>query len=283
MNPPSRFSTSPLVRIALTAHSLAVLHAQEPPVPNTAPAFEVASVKPNKSGTTQANIGTSPNGVNFVNLPLRGIIQLSFGINQPAKLVGVPDWAVTERYDITARAAGPITAEQRRLMLQALLKDRFKLVARLEKREVSVLALMLARSDGKLGRNLIESKGCTPPGNAARESEAAQTPVCGPKTGGAGRLILTGTSMQQFTSLLALMLSRAVVDKTGLPGSYDIDLTFTPEPAPEGVNLPGPAADPNGPSIYTAVREQLGLKLESQRDQEEVLVIDHVERQPSEN
>jgi uncharacterized protein (TIGR03435 family) len=80
------------------------------------------------------------------------------------------------------------------------------------------------------------------------------------------------------------MLSRTVVDKTGLTGRYDLDLTFTPEQTiPAGANIPGPAADPSAPSIYTAVREQLGLKLEPQRDQEEVIVIDHIERQPSEN
>jgi uncharacterized protein (TIGR03435 family) len=67
------------------------------------PAFEVASVKPNRSGTTQANIGMLPNGVNFINLPLRAIIQFAYGINQASKLAGVPDWAVTERYDINAR------------------------------------------------------------------------------------------------------------------------------------------------------------------------------------
>jgi uncharacterized protein (TIGR03435 family) len=256
-------------------------------IAQTPPAFEVATVKPNKSGTTQANIGMPPNGVNFVNLPLRGIIQLAYGINQPSKLAGVPDWAVTERYDISARAAGPVTQEERRLMLQALLADRLKLVARLEKREVSVLALMLARNDGKLGKSLVESKGCIGRGNAAGKEAGpagAQKPVCGPQTGGPGRLILIGTPIPQFTSLLALMLQRTVVDKTGLTGSFDIELTYTPEqPIPAGVNIPGPAADPNGPSIYTALREQLGLKLESQKDQEEVLVIDHVERQPSEN
>ena len=270
--------------VILAALCSAALTAQTPP------AFEVASVKPNKSGTTQANIGMPPNGVNFVNLPLRGIIQLAYGINQPSKLAGVPDWAVTERYDITARAAGPVTQEERRLMLQALLADRLKLVARWEKREVSVLALMLARSDGKLGKNLVESKGCIAPGSAAAKEAAAEnapagasTTICGPKTGGAGRVILVGTSIPQFTSLLALMLSSTVVDKTGLTGRYDLELTFTPERTlPEGV-IPGPPADPNGPSIYTAVREQLGLKLESQRVQEEVLVIDRVERQPSEN
>jgi uncharacterized protein (TIGR03435 family) len=228
-----------------------------------------------------------PNGVNFVNLPLRGIIQLAYGINQPSKLVGVPDWAVAERYDISARAAGPINQEERRLMLQALLADRLQLVARLEKREVSVLALMLARNDGKLGKNLVESKGCIAPGNAAAKEPApagAETPTCGPRTSGFGRVILVGTPIPQFTALLGVMLSRTVVDKTGLTGRYDIDLTYTPEqPIPAGVNIPGPAADPSGPSIYTAVREQLGLKLESLKDQEEVLVIDHVERQPSEN
>jgi uncharacterized protein (TIGR03435 family) len=250
------------------------------------PAFEVASVKPNKSGTTQANIGMPPNGVNFVNLPLRAIIQLAYGINQPSKLASVPDWAVTERYDITARAAGPITQEERRLMLQALLADRLKLVARLEKREVSVLALMLARNDGKLGKNLVESKGCVGPGSAAAKEAppGAQISICGPRTGGAGRLILVGTPIQQFTALLGTMLSRTVVDKTGLTGRYDIDLAFTPDqPMPAGVNIPGPAADLNGPSIYTALPEQLGLKLESQKVQEEVLVINHVEREPSEN
>jgi uncharacterized protein (TIGR03435 family) len=108
--------------------------------------------------------------------------------------------------------------------------------------------------------------------------------ICGPKTGGAGRLLLVGTTIQQLASLLALMLNNTVVDKTNLPGRYDIDLTFTPErQLPEGVNLPGPPPDPSGPSIYTALREQLGLKLDSQKVQEEVLVIDHVERQPSEN
>ena len=267
--------------VFLLALPAAALTAQAPP------AFEIASVKLNKSGTTQANIGMPPNGVNFVNLPLRGIIQLAYGINQPTKLAGIPEWAVTERYDITARAAGPITQEERRLMLQALLADRLKLVARLEKREVSILALMLARNDGKLGKNLVESKGCIGPNSAAAKeapSAGAEIRICGPRPGGFGKIILVGTPIPQFTSLLALALGSTVVDKTGLTGSYDIDLTYTPErPLPEGVNLPGPPPDPNGPSIYTALREQLGLKLESQKVQEEVLVIDHVERQPSEN
>ena len=151
-----------------------------------------------------------------------------------------------------------------------------------EKRELIVLALTLARTDGKLGANLVESKGCTLPANSAAPAgsqASAQMPVCGPKPGGPGRLILTGSSISQFTSLLALVLGRTVVDKTGLTGRYDLDLTFMPErQLPTGAESPIPTSDVNAPSIYTAVREQLGLKLEQQRDQEEVLVIDHIER-----
>ncbi|HEY2383922.1 MAG TPA: TIGR03435 family protein [Terriglobia bacterium] len=250
------------------------------------PKFDVASVKANKSGTTQANITSPPDGIIIVNLPLRGIIQLFFQINQPSKVIGIPDWTITERFDINARAAGPITADERRAMVQALLADRFKLVARREKREVTVLALMLNRADGKLGPNLIENKVCIQPGAATAQGETAAgapPPVCGPKTGGAGRLLLVGMPMQGFTSLLALVLGGTVVDKTGLTGRYDIDLNYAPErQLPRGAEIPGTPADPNGPSIYTAVREQLGLKLEQQRDQEEVLVIDHIER-PGEN
>jgi uncharacterized protein (TIGR03435 family) len=248
------------------------------------PTFEVASVRVNKSGTAQTSIGMLPNGVNFVNLPLRAVIQFAYGINQPSKLTGFPDWANTERFDINARAAGPVTVEQRRLMLQALLADRFKLVTKWEKREVSVLALMPARNDGRLGMNLVESKGCITPGSAAAKDAAtasAQATICGPKAAGPGRLVLTGVPMQQFTALLGTLLGRTVIDKTGLAGRYDIDLTFTPEQS--ALAAADAAADPNGPTLYTAVREQLGLKLDSQRDQENVLVIDHVERQPSEN
>jgi uncharacterized protein (TIGR03435 family) len=284
MKPP--FRVAALLGLISAVHSLTSVRAQEPTRPNTSIVFDGASVKPNKSGTTQANISNQPNGVNIVNLPLPGIIQLFFQINQPTKLIGIPDWTVTERFDITARAGRPITADERRLMMQALLADRFKLVARREKREVSILALMPARNDGKLGPNLVQSKGCIQPRDAAAQTPtpaATQTSFCGPKTGGPGRLILVGTPIQQFTSLLALMLARTIVDKTGLTGSYDIDLTYAPEPPiPGGVDVPGRPADPNGPSIYTAVREQLGLKLEAQRDQEQVLVIEHVER-PTEN
>jgi uncharacterized protein (TIGR03435 family) len=251
---------------------LAVVVAAQSPTPT----FEVASVKPNKSGTLQSSTRMLPNGIEIM-------IQLFFQINQPSKLIGMPDWPATERFDISARAAGTITAEERRLMMQALITERFKLVARREKREVPVLALMLNRADGKLGPNLIESKGCIDARDAAAQEAkppAERLPVCGPQAGGAGRLILKGSPMQLFTSVLALVVGGTVTDKTGLTGRYDLDLKFTPERQFPGAEPPAP--DPNAPSIYTAVKEQLGLKLEPQKVLEEVLVIDHIER-PTEN
>lgn len=251
-----------------------------------APTFEVASIRPNKSGpAAPTNAGMQPNGINFVNLPLRAIIQFAFGVNQPSKLAAIPDWAVTERFDISARAAGTVSADERRLMMQAMLADRFKLVTHREKREVSVFIITPVRSDGKPGPNLIESKGCVQQAAVARgEAQAdAKTPICGMKGGGNGRVIFVGIPMQTFTSAIGVLLGRTVIDKTGLTGTYDIDFTFTPEQQIVGrSDAPTPVADSSGPSIYTALREQLGLRLESQKDQEEILVIDHIER-PSEN
>jgi uncharacterized protein (TIGR03435 family) len=258
----------------------AVLRAQEPAT------FEVASVKLNKSGTLRANVGMLPNGVNIVNIPLRAIIQLAYGVNQPWKVIGLPDWAATERYDISAKAAGAINLDQRRLMMQALLADRFKLNAKMEKREMPVIALMLNRADGKLGPNLVETKGCLDQREAAarrKESPDDKFIVCGPQTGGDGRLILLGTTVEQFSAIVALIVQRTVSDKTGLTGRYDLDLTFSPERAlPVAGGDTPPVVNPNAPSIYTAVREQLGLRLENQKDFEEVLVVSHLER-PTEN
>src|SRR5215831_15359138 len=96
----------PIAELVLLAVSaLLPVCAQAPSATSPLPTFEVASVKPNKSGTMQANIGMPPNGVNLVNMPLRGIIQLFFQINQPTKVIGIPDWTITERFDISARAA----------------------------------------------------------------------------------------------------------------------------------------------------------------------------------
>jgi uncharacterized protein (TIGR03435 family) len=172
-------------------------------------------------------------------------------------------------------------------MLQDLLEDRFKLRARREKREMPVYALTLARSDGKLGEGLRASSiDCAamrgrggrvgaPPG----PPPPGERPMCGMRMG-PNQVLASGVPLVQLTQVLSQLTQRIVVDRTGLTGNFDIDLSFTPDRMPQGSPPPGvplPSIDPNGPSVFTAVQEQLGLKLESERAPVEVLVIDHVE------
>lgn len=246
-------------------------------------AFEVASVKRNTSGPQQAGGGIVPNGLNIVNLPLRGIIQLAFGIGQPSKVINAPNWIVTERYDITARASDRVKQNEIGRMLQALLKERFSLAVHKETREVTAYVLMLARPDGKLGPQLhVSTAECADLLDGTAPKDAVR---CGPRPGGPGKLILVGSPISLAVNLLSLTLQGPVVDKTGLTGKYDLEISFAPiQNAPAGVvaGANPQATDPSGPSIFTALQEQLGLKLNSAKTQEEVLVIDHVER-PTEN
>ena len=244
-------------------------------------AFEVASVKRNTSGPQGAGGGIVPNGVNIVNLPLRAIIQLAYGIGQPTKLINVPNWIVTERYDIIARTPDRIKQSEIGQMLQGLLKDRFSLVTHKETPEVTAYVLTMARSDGKLGPQLrVSTTECADLLDGAAPRDAVR---CGPRPGGPGKLILVGSPISLAVNLLSLMLQGPVIDKTGLAGKYDLEVSFAPirnNPAAPGAT--SEAADPGGPSIFTALPEQLGLKLDSRKVQEEVLVIDRVER-PTEN
>jgi uncharacterized protein (TIGR03435 family) len=142
---------TPCVLLAIAA---AALHAQSE---RSATTFDVASVKPNPSGSTQVTINVGPISVTLLNLQLRPIIQLAYGITTPSKLVGVPDWANTERFDIIGKAASIGSREVMRPMLQALLADRFKLTAHMETRRQPIYTLVRARRDRALGPNLHPS------------------------------------------------------------------------------------------------------------------------------
>ncbi len=244
--------------------------AQAPP----AAAFEVASVRANRSGPA----GVSANwqgGVTIVNMPLRAIVQLAYGINTPSRIIGHPDWTNVERFDIQARPPdGMATVEQMRPMLQALLADRFKMVARLERREMQSYALVKARPNGPLGPKLTPSKAVCAGRGAQPNPEAVP---CGVRPGGPGRISLIGIPMAQLAPLVSVAVGRPVVDRTGITGIYDIEITFTPGQAP-GSDL----ANPDAPSLFTAIEEQLGLKLDAERETVDVLVIERIER-PTEN
>jgi uncharacterized protein (TIGR03435 family) len=252
--------------------------AQEP-----RPAFDVASVKRNTSGTTQANAQVQPNGVNLVNLPLRAIIGLAYGPLNPATSIEGPAWINTARFDIVARTAGEVPSAALRGMLQALLAERFMLAAHTEKRRLATQALVLARPDGRLGpqfrRSGVDCTGVGAGGSGAADSAGRPPGDCAPRPGGLGRIIIVGRPVSQLASLLTLAMMQTVRDKTGLTGPYDIELSYAPMFVPESVLEP---AQLDRPPLFTALQEQLGLKLEPQQEDADVLIIDRVEL-PTEN
>ena len=264
-------------------------------------AFEVASVKPNKSGDGRIFFQMQPGGrFTATNVPLRELIRFAYGI-QTFQLVGGPDWIGSERFDIVAKAEGDLPPSPlggspgpMQMMVRTLLVERFKLAVHNETRDLPVYALVMARADGRLGPQLRASQvDCAALMAAARgrggpppaPPRTGERPPCG-MFGGFGRMAAGGVPVAQLATNLSQRVNRVVLDRTGLTGLYEFELEFTPDQLPQGPPPPGapplPPIDPNGPSIFTALQEQLGLKLDAQRGPVEVLVIDHVE-QPTEN
>jgi uncharacterized protein (TIGR03435 family) len=176
------------------------------------------------------------------------------------------------------------------LMIRALLAERFKLTVHSETKDAAIYALVMARSDGRLGPELHRSEtDCAAVMAAARGRGAPPLPPppgspmpCGIRIG-IGNLAVGGAPLSQVASRLSMFVGRVVLDRTGLAGPFDVNLTWTPDQMPQRPpGAPDLPVDPNGPSIFTAVQEQLGLKLDSQRGPVEMLVIDRAEH-PVEN
>jgi len=253
-------------------------------------AFDVASVKANNSGPAGTKINFQGNRMNLVNVPLRAIIQLAYGISQPTRLV-VPNWVSVERFDIVATADESLSLERRRVLMQALLADRFQMVAHTETREQSAFGLVLARSDGRLGPSLLHSTAvCSnrPLGGDAEPPTDSPTDqprvVCGVRPGTPGKVVLVGVPINLVASALSVPMGRTVFDKTGLTGLYDVELSFAPEVQQTPGAPPADAAtvDESRPSILSAIQDQLGLKLNSEKEKIDVLVVDRIEH-PTEN
>jgi uncharacterized protein (TIGR03435 family) len=243
------------------------------------PEFEVASVKPSDTNG-RMDYGIRVDGLFGTNMPAKGWIQIAYGV-KGFQIAG-PDWISFEKFDIHAKAESASSARQKLLMLQSLLADRFKLTLHRETREQSVYALVVGRRGLKMKPSKDQTlwAGDFPDGS----------PDGRPLTGGGlrefapGQLVGEAVPMTMFVNLLAGPLDRPVINKTGLTGRYDIDLRYTPGSgqAPSADAEQSVQADASGASLFTAIQEQLGLKLESTKGPVEVLVIDHVER-PSEN
>jgi uncharacterized protein (TIGR03435 family) len=238
--------------------------------------FEIASIKLNTSGGNE-NSTVEPSGrVLITNMSLDNLVRGVFDIPRQDLVLSdrLPAWFRSDRWDITALGPPPrddASERQIRTMMQNLLIDRFKLVTRREMRDVPVYALVVTRSDGRLGPQMKPSTADCAALLAAFKATGAtrQTPdsnVCGAKSG-KGRIWGTGVLMDDLARRLAVA-GRSVVDMTGLAGPFDLDVRFAPD-----------AADPAAAaSVFTAVQEQLGLRLEPRQTAASVFVIESVER-----
>ncbi len=253
------------------------------------PAFEVASVKPNTSVSSGDFVRIHPGGtLDIQNVPLRGIIRTAYEV-QDFQIADGPGWMNRERYDIVAKAQSDFSFDEMTRMLRTLLEDRFRLKVHRAKREGPVYELTLARSGLKIERN----GNCVPrdPSQPLPSNVAGQKRVnyCGNVRGGRQTLDGEGipiaaaadSGLASLSGRLSAIVGRTVIDKTGLTGRFDVHLQWSDEglsARPGDAVEPNPSDDGNRPSLFTAVQEQLGLRLESAKGPVDVLVIDHVEK-----
>jgi uncharacterized protein (TIGR03435 family) len=251
-------------------------------------AFEVASVKPNRSGDGRVMLGVQPGGrFTATNVPLKMLLRQAYNV-QDFQIVGGPEWLASDRFDVVAKAPEEgINFETMRPLLRSLLADRFKLKVHTETRQMPIYALVRARSDGTLGPSMKPSSAdCA----ALMGRRGGGPPPAPPPPGqpadcsfiiGIGKLSVGGMPIANLATALSPMVGRIVLDKTGLTGNYNYELTYSPEQLgglPPVLNGAAVTIDPNTPSIFTALQEQLGLKLDSDRGPVEVLVIDSAEQ-----
>jgi uncharacterized protein (TIGR03435 family) len=275
-------SASLIAAVALTT-ILGPVHAQSPATSK----FEVATVKLNTSGNFGTLIsGPTPERFTTRNAPLSQIIMYAFGVRAD-QVVAPPPWTQSQRFDIVAKYPdGPRpTPQQVALMVKELLADRFKLQTHQETRELPLYRLMLVRRDGRLGPKLkpvefdcaayLAEKG---PVAAVAVGDA---PLCAPMIVSGQFIKASVKPLASLTFALATRVGRAVVDTTGLSGNFDFNLEWSPDSsaaAPAGDAASRSPSLDERPSLFTALEEQLGLRLESSKGPVDVLVIDHVER-----
>lgn len=219
------------------------------------------------------------------NTPLRMLIRYAYQV-QGSELAGGEGWLDSERFDIAAKAESNATPNQIRAMLRSLLADRFRLKVHRETRELPIYALTLSRSDGRFGEQLRRSTvDCANVSADAPPRDANGRMLCGygpgaPSSSGRRMLGLRGVTMAELANHLEPLVGRHVVDRTEASGYFDMDFDFTlelqPPPPPPGV--PDPFDRQAFQTIFSVLPEQLGLKLDSQRANVDVLVIDHAER-----
>ena len=222
---------------------------------NDQPGFEVATIRPTGPNPSRTGFRINGHRVSMTNETVNNVIELAYAVHKE-QIEGCPAWCGNDRYDIEGIADinGEPSFKQMQGMYQALLADRFGLKFHKEKKELSVYALRLDNGSAKL----IKSKGDP---NAQPDQEGNQN-----------GMTVTNASMSDLALMLQFMLDRPVVDQTNLAGKYDLHLKWTPADAPPNTAPDAP------PGLFTAIREQLGLKLEPTKAMDDVLMVDHVDK-----
>ena len=250
---------------------------------STRPSFEVASIKRSPKDAKGTRWGSDPGGRwSMRNQAVSVMIREAYPA-QARDLIGAADWVTSEPYDVDAKADGNPTREQIRLMLQTLLSERFRLRVHYETHERPIYALTIARADGRTPAGLVRSKiDCDAVAAARREGRTADipapangAPACGfgSSYGPEGvTLRFGGAPLSRLGEGVSVPDSRIILDRTGLTGGYEFTLTYKQQPEPGDDRA----------SLFTALEEQLGLKLVSDRAPLQVLTIDQIER-PTEN
>jgi uncharacterized protein (TIGR03435 family) len=304
----------------MTATMTAVLAQAPAQAPPSGPTFDVVSIKRHIPGPGPVVFSNAQNqrpdgGFTMTNTRITFLIARAYAdaVVLPTDIAGLPGWATSEGYDVsTTSTLTQASADDRTAMLRAMLADRFKLVAHVEPREHQVFDLVLAREDKRLGAGLTKIDTDCAAFTAQRAAEAARSgpppippqmpnfkeppPPCflrtidgmmrdrmGDGLGRLGSLMEGEVTMDGLATALRLSSGRVVIDKTGLPGSYRVRMNFDNRPPRLGPDIAPPADTADAiPSVFTAVREQLGLKLESSKTLRNTLTIDRLER-PTEN
>jgi uncharacterized protein (TIGR03435 family) len=285
--------------LAIVPVVLGLINAPQSRAQSSTPAFEVASIKLNRTGDGSWGFNDAQGG-RFVakNIPVKELLKEAYRVKD-SQLLGAPSWISSEHYDIQAKmdesavaAMRTMDQDQKRkqisLLLQALLLERFKLTLRRETRELPVYVLVVAKNGPKFKETTLTPAELAPP-------DPQRPPGQHPRGRMAqmmrGKLVMTGVPLDVFAEMLTRQVGRVVLNQTGLNANYDLEMHWTPDegqsPAFRGAGDAAPIEaaalpDATGPTFFTALQEQLGLKLEAQKSPLDVLVIDHIER-PSEN
>jgi|SRR5689334_21257799 len=256
--------------------------------------FEVASVRPNELGARSFLLAYRNGRFTARYHTLKELIRVAYNVTE-SQVLGAPAWLDVDRFDVLATSPGTPDSPRGLItptvqsMLRALLEERFQLKARIESREVPLFALAVARQDGALGPGLRRrTTPCTLRGVGELGELFGPLPAVRTQCGGRtapGMLLSTGTTIGDLVWALSRPelvpgVGRIVIDRTGLTGTFDIDLRWTPDAFLDRSQsaAPSPSSDSNEPPLFTAIQEQLGLKLERTTGPVDVLVIDHFER-----